>query len=466
MTTANLPLIEDKPEAAEDEARARAALLPEGVNELPFDDAMQLAMRLHREGRLLGAQQLYERLLAAAPANPDVKGMLALVEHQMGRPERAIELLRQAVAAVPQFMGFHLNLGNILLSNGRFDEAEVTFRRASELTPDNVDLLNNLSVLQRLREQPQAALATLERAAEIEPEHPRTWSNLGELYEQLGRVPDAIQAYLRSLKVSPDNSVAAVMLGRAYVKIGRQDMAVEVYRQWAHMFPDDPCAQHLLAAASGQEVPERASDAFVEQHFDRFSASFDYVLNQRLNYRAPELCAQMLGEQLGDAQGRLELVDLGCGTGLCGPLIAPWAQRLVGVDLSGGMLLQARSKGGYHELVKAELTQFLESGAAAWDAAVCADTLCYFGDLGAVMRAAATALRPGAPLVFTVEALEDDASTEARLMYSGRYCHGRAHVVQAIADAGLELAALRREVLRHEGGEPVSGWLVAVRRSA
>ena len=39
-----------------------------------------------------------------------------------------------------------------------------------------------------------------------------------------------------------------------------------------------------------------------------------------------------------DASRSLDVLDAGCGTGLCGPLVAPYARRLVGVDLSEAML--------------------------------------------------------------------------------------------------------------------------------
>ena len=48
----------------------------------------------------------------------------------------------------------------------------------------------------------------------------------------------------------------------------------------------------------------------------------------------------------------VKILDAGCGTGLCGPLLKPWARRLVGVDLSGGMLEKARALQLYDEHIE------------------------------------------------------------------------------------------------------------------
>ena len=55
----------------------------------------------------------------------------------------------------------------------------------------------------------------------------------------------------------------------------------------------------------------------------------------------------------------LDVLDAGCGTGLCGPLVAPYARRLSGVDLSAGMLARAKEKNVYDALVQGELTEYL-----------------------------------------------------------------------------------------------------------
>ena len=46
-----------------------------------------------------------------------------------------------------------------------------------------------------------------------------------------------------------------------------------------------------------------------------------------------------------DPRTTYRILDLGCGTGLCGPLFKPMASTLIGIDLSEKMIAQAAQKG-------------------------------------------------------------------------------------------------------------------------
>ena len=220
----------------------------------------------------------------------------------------------------------------------------------------------------------------------------------------------------------------------------------------------------MPAACTGAAAPPRASDNYVRETFDAFAGSFDQVLDQ-LGYRAPGLIGELLGRELPAADGSLIIADAGCGTGLCADFLRPRAKRLIGVDLSPGMLTRARARAKYDDLVEAELSAWLGSMRRAYDVIVSADTFCYFGPLDVVISAAANALRPGGLLAFTVEQAGDDGPPFT-LNPSGRYSHAHGYVHDAITAARLAVNAIEPVVLRRENGQDVAGWLVSARRPA
>jgi predicted TPR repeat methyltransferase len=168
----------------------------------------------------------------------------------------------------------------------------------------------------------------------------------------------------------------------------------------------------------------------------------------------------MLRDHSLEPSHRLDVLDAGCGTGLCGALIAPFARRLVGVDLSEGMLAHAKEKDVYHALVKAELGAYLRDSSETFDLIVSADTLVYFGDLKGVIAAFAAALRPNGLLEFTLEhAIGAGAEVGYRLEPHGRYSHARAYVEQLLAVSGLRSGIIEAE-LRMEAGAPVLGLVI------
>jgi predicted TPR repeat methyltransferase len=201
----------------------------------------------------------------------------------------------------------------------------------------------------------------------------------------------------------------------------------------------------------------------VEQVFDDMADTFDAHLVENLDYRAPELLGDALAAALPPPAASLDVLDAGCGTGLCAPLLRPYARRLIGVDLSAGMLARAAGRHAYDDLVQAELTTFLDRQIEAYDVIASADTLCYFGKLAPVVQAAAKALKVGGLLAFTLEDAEHDGRG-FQLQPHGRYAHARTYVESALSAAGLAVHSIVSVLLRKEGGQPVAGHLVVARK--
>ncbi len=431
----------------------------------PAHDLLAGAVAKHRSGDLALAERLYRQVLEAAPDNPDALHFLGVLAHQHGRSDEAVELIGKALASAPQHAGAHNNLGNVHKECGRLADAEACYRRALDQSPGNPDALTNLAVVLEAQGQLVDAFKVYGILLTLAPDHAVGYSLFGLFLRNNARceahVEQAVACLRTAWRLDPGNTRTLEQLGVTLYMTGQCEEAATVHRDWLAREPDNPIPRHMLAACGGAPPPARAGDEYVRRVFDGFAASFDEQLLSNLDYRAPELVAGALAPVFPEAPC-LDILDAGCGTGLCAPLLRSRARRLTGVDLSGGMVDKARERGGYDDLVVAELTRYLQEHRGVFDLVVSADTLVYFGDLHEVGAAAAGALRPGGAFVFTVEALVDDPDGVA-LGPSGRYRHGAAHVRRALESAGLSDLSITEGVLRREFGEAVRGWVVVAR---
>jgi len=448
-----------------------SAAVPEQADRRPIRGAAKLAQRqlLERAVNLLRSQQvdqaeaLLQSILERWPGQADAQHFLGVLRHQQGQSERALVLVRQAIEGMPTAPGPWNNLGNILVELQRFDEATDAYQRCLALDPGFTDALNNLATILRKQGLLEQSQALCRRVLAMQPNLAQAWYNLSLTLLEQGQISEGLTAHSRAIVLWPRHLQARNAVPRALVHLGRLDEAAQLYRDWLAVDPDNPVIHHHLAACTGGVVPARASDGYVERTFDAFAATFDANLSA-LGYRAPQLVADLLHQLVPASGPTLSIADLGCGTGLCGPLVRGIAARLEGCDLSAGMLAKAERRHVYDGLHHRELVAYLQRHAATFDALVCADTLCYFGELTQALAAAAAALREGGALVFTVEALPDNAGEAYRLQPHGRYAHLGSYITSLLRDHGLRPDTMRREVLRLEAGRPVQGWLVGATR--
>ncbi len=464
-----------------------------------MSQAFEAAKALHAAGNLKEAMTAYRRVPAEDPDHYRALNNLGLLLEGEGRLLEASDVLDQAMSARSDSAILHCNRARILHRQGHLAEAVAGYRRAIELDPSWVDPHHNLAMAHEALGDLQEAETSYRRTLELEPRNVAAHRHLGDILFDSGRVSAALPHYHRALEIDPSDARAHFDLAKALTALGSYEKAVESYRRcldieprsgpacqnfvsvlgrlghidearsvlerWVAFAPGDPVPRHMLAAITGEGVPQRATDETVRDLFDEFAASFDSTLS-RLDYQAPQLVFAAVTERYPDAQSPYQILDAGCGTGLCGVLLRPRAKRLVGVDLSAGMLAKARERGVYDELVEGELTGFLQGHPDCYDIIASADTLNYFGVLDGVLRAAADALRTDGHLVFTLECDSGPEHEPWRLQPNGRYSHAEEYVRSAIRDAGLNLVSLRSGVLRREGTEAVRGWIVTANRGA
>lgn len=430
---------------------------------LEIEEALQLGLKLHKGNFLPEAEHLYRRILESAPDTLNALHFLGLLCHQQNRYEDAATLIQRIIALAPGNADAHNNLGNVLEGMGKSAEAEACYRKAIALYPDHGPAHNNLGVVLMAQNRAMDAVEAYRRATALVPNSSEFRYNMGNALRKSGDFDAAIRVYREAIALSPDYAVAWQSLVRACIQANRREEAADVFEKWLLRDPGNPVILFLQAACLGQDAPDRAPDHYVEQVFDDLADSFDTHLIKNLDYRAPTLLHEALAAALPVPSAALDILDAGCGTGLCAPLLRPYARYLVGVDLSPGMLAKAKGRKVYDNLVQNELTDFMGKQSQAFDIIASADTLCYFGALEPIFKAAAGALKSNGLLAFTVEAAENETKN-FQLIPHGRYVHSSAYVKGSLEVAGLDIHSTSSAILRKEDGKPVYGQVVISRK--
>jgi predicted TPR repeat methyltransferase len=319
-----------------------------------------------------------------------------------------------------------------------------------------------------------------------------TCANLGAALLKCGRVEDAADALAAAVQLDPAaeayrdaKAVADLMLAAmsgppivlspdagaertfktAFLLLdasGRREAAARVGEAWVAHSPGNVEARHLRDAALARPV-ERQPPELVAQRFDEMADGFDEHLVVGLGYEGPQHLAALLAP-LACAGADLEVLDAGCGTGLCATMLRPMARRLVGVDLSAGMLAKAQARGLYDELERCDLLDALAQGEGRWDLIVALDTFPYLGALEATFEAAARALKPGGRFAFSTEAgSPEDAGGDYILRGNGRYAHSGAYIAR-LAAGRFAIEAETTAMLRREAGRALDGGYFLLRR--
>src|ERR1044071_22913 len=99
--------------------------------ELSYDEAMGLAMKLHREGRLEAAAKGYDALRRMDPKDPNPVHLPGVLPQSRGQAEEGLSLIRRSIAMDCPVPDWHNNLGNVLLECGRVDEAAAAYEEAA-----------------------------------------------------------------------------------------------------------------------------------------------------------------------------------------------------------------------------------------------------------------------------------------------------------------------------------------------
>jgi predicted TPR repeat methyltransferase len=372
-----------------------------------------------------------------SPHSAQAKALLGVILIELGQVGDAVTCLTEAVAAEPLRPAFHQGLAEAQERSGDVAGAAATLAAAIGLLPRHVPL-RTAAIMLTMRQRDFAAAATLAATARRE---------------------------------GAADACVCGLLGHALSSLGRHDEAQDAYADALKLAPEDPYVRHLVRAGGLLPGADRAPAEYLQTVFNGYAERFEQHL-VGLGYRIPGLMRAALVERLHLETATAPtgpVLDLGCGTGLLGVVLSDLPLRpLVGVDISSGMLEQARAKNIYAALHAADIETFLRETDQKWPVVLAADVLIYFGALDRLFSLVRPAMQPRGLFLFSVEELDGSAEAAGgwRLGYQGRYAHTEAYVRDIAAASGFHLRELKQETVRYEAGAPVPGLLVTLERPA
>jgi len=281
-----------------------------------------------------------------------------------------------------------------------------------------------------------------------------------------GDLPAAADLIEQAIELAPSFTSAWFTLGEIRAQLGEHDKAIAAFREARRSDPEDRHGARLHLIRLGDEQLSEMPKAYVQALFDQYAPRFEHTLINDLGYRAPSLIFKaVLAARVAAKKPAYfkRTIDLGCGTGLAATAFAKQVDHFIGIDLSPGMIKEARATELYAELEVADMIEGLRGKPdASANLIVAADAFVYLSDLAPVLSEASRVLVSGGVLAFTLETHDGSGIV---LGAGLRYAHSAEYVRGALAKAGLKLLTLEPASPRNENNEPVRGLVVVAEKT-
>lgn len=381
------------------------------------------------------ALEYYQEMYKNNPNSYIAMINIANTYYSLGKYVLALEFAKKSLQRHPSSVAAHILAANSLNAMGKYEKAIDMYTRAYELDAENIDLLNSLSeTYHYLSDWENCLLFAWRYTKNVKEELNSAQLNFGYLL---------YECYSEKSK----------------------ELAQKYASKWLKFYPDNKIVQHMANALINGSALQESDAEFIKETFDSFAPEFEKTLAS-LEYQAPSLIREALENNLKKSIfTKYHILDLGCGTGLCGEKIKKFASMrgLIGVDLSEKMLEIAKTKKIYAELICDDLCHYMENSSYFFDVIVASDVLTYFGDLTKTFVRVFRSLTPDGLFVFTFS--ENELNKDDFYMApSGRFVHSPSYIERLLKSAGLKLISSERHILRNEAESPVYGYVTVAQK--
>ena len=419
-----------------------------------------LGLLLLKNNELTAAKIQFNNVLSLQPAHveaPFYLGVLLLAENALDEAEVAF---REVLAHNGEHVQALINMGVIALKRDQGQLAIDYFTKALGFDNHNEDARNNLAATFIHHDRFENALIHYNILLQQNPRHIEYLYNAGVAQMALGYLKEASAHFNLILALEEDHFATLNNLAAIQIRLGEREQATAFLKRALAANPKDKSSQFMLHALTGDEKNPEACPTYVSNLFNHYALYYEKHLQDTLGYALPQHIGQLLH--------RLKLshlshvIDLGCGTGLCGIVLRELTTHLTGVDIAAKMLAEAAKKGIYDNLIESELITFLQTSQQSYELAVAADVLPYLGELEPLFSAIHQRLSHQGIFIFSLEISETEPW---QLQSNTRFSHHPAYIQTLCNQHGFKIIEQEKVVARQQNQQSLEVMLYVTQRN-
>lgn len=411
-----------------------------------------------KQGDLSKAQINFETAIKIMPTFSDAHYNLTTVLVKKNLLSAALKQLDIILNFNPKYTEAHHRKAQLSYQIGDLLTAIYHYQKCLELQPHSIEALYNLGSIFLKLGKPQEAAKYFLRSISLSPDS-ETFYNLGVSYMQQDQHKEAIMYFEQTLNFQPNHIGALTNVSSIYLKLGEYSNAAKYFREILRLQPNNNEAYFILSALGEINSPfEKAPNLYIQNLFDNYAFHYEEHL-ALLDYKIPELILKTINE-ITEAGSNWNVLDLGCGTGLVGEKIRPFAKNLIGIDLSEKMLSLAKQKNLYDELSLDDINESIKKYSNL-DLVIAADTLVYIGNLSKIFEQLYTAVKVGGMVIFTIE---KTSKYPYELQKTARFAHSKKYIKELVKKYNFDILLQQNAFLRKHNGKNLEGYFYVLKK--
>lgn len=409
------------------------------------------------KGDLRSAAATLNKANALWPQDARVHMLGGLLAEKAGNIKGAFEALRKSVSFAPDWGPGLLELALLLARQNQFKEAVETAEKVALLEPRNLQVLAGVVDIAHRAGHSEMAIRHLRRGLELVPGDVMLRRLLARDLSEQGQHEESLALWSALVAENPEDSRSLIGRVQACLAAGTPLDAEPNTAALLKLAPNDAVYQYYAQLARG-DTPNQQPVELTRPMFDSMAEFYDLHMVRGLKYQLPKQVSDQILERNPDK--KINVLDLGCGTGLLGVYLGRLDGALVGVDPSMKMIERAARHNVYDRFHTVNLHDALrETPDALYQVIAALDVFIYAGDVSQAIPNSYRVLAAGGMMVFSFETAPEKGP-DLLLLPSGRYAHKRSHVEALCKAAGFATVEVRDTALREENRQPVNGFVV------